>query len=163
MQLNSETQFDKDYQAGCKGETIVLAWLLKNEKVKSVIDASKDKRYQKYDIDYIVQFTDMQLINIEIKTDFQADKTNNIAYEIISNVDYNSKGCFEKTKSDYIFYYIYNSHDLLIADTNKLKQYVKDNSKNLKLIPMGENARGYLININELIKGKIITKYGGII
>lgn len=163
MQLNNETQFDKDNKQGDKGETIVYAWLLRNKNVRHVMDVSKDVRHQKNDIDFIVQLPTLQTKYIELKTDFQADTTGNVPYEMISNIDFNSKGCLEKTKSDFIFFYLYNSHDLLIAETPKLKQYVNENKQYLKLIPMGEKARGYLLNINDLIKRNIIKKYGGII
>lgn len=156
MQSN---RFYSDNDAGTKGETIVMAWLLRQQGIKTILDVSDDNEFQKQDIDFIIQFTNNKICRVEVKTDYKAHETGNIPYEITGNRSLNSHGCLERTKADKIFFYIYNSNELLTADTKTLKQYVADNKDKLKEIPMGDTASGYLLSISELINKNIVKKF----
>lgn len=159
----SSSNFNDDKRAGNRGEIVVQSWLLNQPKIKNVMDVSDDIEFQKQDIDFLVQLSNKQICKVEIKTDYQAHNTGNIPWETISTGSINSKGCCEKTKADKIFYYIYNTNDLLIADVRKVRNYLMENKGKFKEINMGDGAKGYLLNINELQHENLLTKYERII
>lgn len=71
-------------------------------------------------------------------------------YEIWSDIRIYSKGCFEKTEADYIFYYLINTNILYIFNTLELREWVKKHETKLKRTPMGDYALGYIIPFNDL-------------
>lgn len=152
-------EFLIDLKTGEIGENVVLKILQKESNVEDVIDVRDNKLFQKYDVDFLV-YTDRSIIvPIEVKSDTMAHRTKNIAYEVLSNKHYNTKGCFEKTRARYIYYYLTKTKQLYQIDVIKLRSHVKNNYKNnKKLIPMGDNALGYLIKINELLNCNIMKE-----
>ena len=152
-------EFLIDLKTGEIGESVVLKFLQKESNVEDVIDVRDNKLFQKYDVDFLV-YTDRSIIvPIEVKSDTMAHRTGNIAYEVLSNKHYNTKGCFEKTRARYIYYYLTKTKQLYQIDVIKLRSHVENNYKNnKKLIPMGDNALGYLIKINELLKCNIMKE-----
>lgn len=150
-----KNNFKNDLERGKVGEEIVKSFLGDLDWVTDLNDVRDDKEYQKQDIDFVVKTS----YSIEVKTDSLAHITGNLAYEYISNKNYNSVGCFEKTKSDYIYYYLTESKELYIIDTIMLQQYVSENKNKLKLVPMGDYALGYLIKFDTLVKEQISEKF----
>lgn len=148
-------KFNKDLNRGKVGEDVVKEYLNSLEWVEDVEDVREEIKYQKEDIDFVVKTS----YNIEVKTDSLAHKTGNLAYEYISNKNYNSVGCFEKTKSDFIYYYLTESKELYIINTLSLQNYVAENKNNLKIIPMGDYALGFLIKLDTIIEKGIGEKY----
>lgn len=150
-------EFLIDLKTGEIGESAVLKFLQNESNVEDVIDVRNDKVFQKYDIDFLV-YTDRSIIvPIEVKSDTMAHRTGNIAYEVLSNKHYNTKGCFEKTRARYIYYYLTKTKQLYQIDVKKLRNHVKNYYANKrKLIPMGDNALGYLIKINELLENNVM-------
>lgn len=144
-----DTNINKDFKRGKIGEDKIIDFLSSHKSTLQLIDVSYDKWFQQCDVD-LLQITNNGINKIEIKTDFMAHRTGNLAYETTSCKYTNTIGCFEKTCADYIFYYIINTNVLYIFDTLELRQWVEDNKDNLKLIEMGDMALGYLIKLNKL-------------
>ena len=152
-------EFLIDLKTGEIGESVVMKFLQNESNVEDVIDVRNDKVFQKYDVDFLV-YTDRSIIvPIEVKSDTMAHRTGNIAYEVLSNKHYNTKGCFEKTRARYIYYYLTKTKQLYQIDVKKLRLYVEVNYKNKKkLIAMGDNALGYLIKIKELLTNNVMKE-----
>lgn len=142
--------FNSDIQIGDKGENIIYNYLWKHKSTLKIVDVSKDKWFQQFDIDFL-QITNNGIINkIEVKTDRIADRTGNMVYEIYSDRRTYTKGCFEKTEADYIFYYLINTNILYIFSTQELREWILEHQHNLKLVEMGDYALGYIIKLNDL-------------
>ena len=141
--------FHSDSEIGNKGENAIFNYLLNHSSTINLIDVSKDKWFQQFDIDFL-QVTNNGINKIEVKTDRLADKTGNMVYEIWSDRRIYAKGCFEKTEADYIFYYLINSRTLYIFNTKELREWVLKHTNNLKQINMGDNAFGYVIRLSDL-------------
>lgn len=151
--------FYKDLKTGEIGESVVLETLIKINGVEDILDVRDIKEWQQMDVDFLVFTNNNILIPIEVKTDNLAHSTGNIAYEVLSNKHYNTKGCFEKTRAKYIYYYLTNTEKLYQIDVKRLRSHVKANYKGKKkMIAMGDNAEGYLIKINELIKNGVMKE-----
>ena len=60
--------FNSDIQVGNKGENIIYNYLINHPSTDSLIDVSKDKWFQQFDIDFI-QVTNDEINKIEVKTD----------------------------------------------------------------------------------------------
>ena len=123
--------FKEQLEIGKQGETLV----------KSYYEAQKDEEGSKL---YIVRDArpeeqargaDFFIINnrlgfryIEVKTDTQAQDTGNVALEIQIVQDNGTKqaGCQFKTFSDFMFYWIYPSNELLYWQPNELLPYLID-------------------------------------
>ena len=141
--------FHKDNIVGQNGEYIIYNYLSNHSSTINLIDVSKDKWFQQFDIDFI-QVTNDEINKIEVKTDRIADKTGNMVYEIYSDKRFYTLGCFEKTEADYIFYYLINTNILYVFDTQELRKWVLEHQHNLKLVDMGDFALGYIIKLNDL-------------
>ena len=141
--------FHKDNIVGQNGEYIIYNYLSNHSSTINLIDVSKNKWFQQFDIDFI-QITKDEINKIEVKTDRIADKTGNMVYEIYSDKRFYTLGCFEKTEADYIFYYLINTNILYIFDTQELREWVLEHQHNLKLVEMGDFALGYIIKLNDL-------------
>lgn len=141
--------FHKDNIVGQNGEYIIYNYLSNHSSTINLIDISKDKWFQQFDIDFL-QVTNNGINKIEVKTDRLADKTGNMVYEIYSDKRFYTLGCFEKTEADYIFYYLINTNILYIFDTQELREWVEEHKDKLRLTNMGDYALGYIIPLNDL-------------
>ena len=142
--------FHSDNEIGNKGENIICDYLKNLSSTIGLVDVSKDEWFQQFDIDFLQIDIQGNINKIEVKTDRLADKTGNMIYEIWSDRRIYSKGCFEKTEADYIFYYLINTNILYIFNTLELREWVKKHEIKLKRTPMGDYAVGYLIPLNDL-------------
>lgn len=142
--------FHSDNKIGNKGENAIFNFLSTYPSTTAIIDVTKDEWFQQFDIDFLWQDTEYNIFKIEVKTDTLADKTGNMVYEIWSDKRTHSKGCFEKTEADYIFYYLINSRTLYVFNTKELREWVLKHMNNLKQTDMGDNAFGYIIKLNDL-------------
>lgn len=145
---------EKELRIGASGELIVWDKLMHFSNVKSVIDVRDDKQFREFDVDFLVEDTSRQFHWFEIKTDLFAHETGNIAYEFYSSKYYKTQGCFEKTKATDIAYFVPGFKKIFLINVGLLRDYV--HAINLPLKPMGDNALGYLIPIEELEKREII-------
>ena len=142
--------FNSDVQIGNKGESIIYDYLINHPSTFNVINVSNDVWFQQFDIDFLQVTTDYDVNKIEVKTDRMADRTGNMVYEIYSDRRTYTKGCFEKTEADYIFYYLINTNILYIFNTYELRQWVEEHRNKLRLANMGDCALGYIIPLNDL-------------
>ena len=141
--------FNSDVEFGGKGEGIIYNYLLSHPSTVNVIDVTDDKWFQQFDIDFI-HVTDDGVNKIEVKTDRMADKTGNMVYELYSDRRTLTKGCFQKTHADYIFYYLINTKVLYIFRTQELREWVYEHKNELWQTYMGDFAIGYVIPLNDL-------------
>ena len=149
----AKRDFYESISFGEVGEHVVWNILIKMKRTRSVIDVRQDKGFQEKDIDFLVEDINRQFTPVEVKTDYQAHSTGNITYELSTS---GNIGCFEKTEARFIVIYVFNSHTVYFLDVPKLREYVK--TANLKIVPMGDNAEGYLLPIDDLLKSKVIVE-----
>ena len=142
--------FHSDINIGQKGENIIYDYLMNHPSTDNVINVSNDKWFQQFDIDFVQINGSGDVNKIEVKTDRLAHKTGNMVYEIWSDRRIYSKGCFEKTEADYIFYFLINTNIIYIFDTLELRDWVKKHETKLNRTNMGDYAVGYLIPLNDL-------------
>ena len=138
-------KFEEDNSAGKRGEKLFKEFLEKSG--KQCKDVSDDPKYQKDDIDFIVEGKSGNELSFEVKNDSKIAYTGNIFYESISNVDYGTVGCFEKTKADFIVICSEPENKFYLIRSNILKDYVRDNRSSLRYISRveGSNSAGYLV------------------
>ena len=148
-------KFQKDLTTGKIGEDVVFDFLKRDVTTKSVVDVRNDKLFQELDVDFIQETPSNEIRKIEVKTDTLAHTTGNLAYEHTSNKYYNTIGCFEKTRADYIFYYLSEVKQVYILEVERLRNYVHSNRNRFREVSMGDSALGYLIKLEELVKNKI--------
>lgn len=137
--------FEQSLVDGALGELIVADFL--SQKFKSVVDVRRDYNFQQMDVDFLVEDNLGQYKWVEVKTDFSAHETGKMVYELSTS---NHIGCFEKTKAQWIAYYVAGSGRLYMISVKKLREYVRQNTDELTLIKMGDNAKGYLLDIGTL-------------
>lgn len=115
------------------GEAVCQEYLKTWPCVIDIKNVRKDKDYQNKDIDIVIKLKDNQTLTIEVKTD--SYMSGNMFYETISNDVKNEIGCFEKTKSDFIFYYFIHPkyRKIYIFNTDKLREWVHNYKDEFKL------------------------------
>lgn len=91
--------------------------------------------------------------SFEIKSDFMAHKTGNLAIEIQCRGK--DSGIY-KTEADYWVYKITAPDIIIIFHTSKLRKFVEDNMDNYKIIMGGDDnsSKMMLIPIKEILKIK---------
>ena len=115
------------------------------------------------DIDFEIVYRDGHTSTAELKSDMQAHKTGNIAYEELSH---KNPGCFARTKADHIIYYLTETGVAYVLNPHKLRAFVAEMKANerkaasLRVRPakMGEGAFGYLIPIRVLLNNTDIVE-----
>lgn len=147
--------FEDDNIRGKVGERLVFYLLSHNDKIKVVLDVSDDTRYRARDVDFLIQTIKGQVYEVEVKTDFRAHETGNIFFEIESH---GKVGCLRKTTADYIYYYLFHNKKLYMIITEKLREYIDSKGVLFEAVPGGNDSKGYLIPIDELVKLKIATE-----
>lgn len=148
-------KFEEDNSAGKRGESLFRDFLEKTG--KKCRDVSDDPNYQREDIDFIVEGKSGSGLSFEVKNDSKIAYTGNIFYESISNVDYGTIGCFEKTKADFIVICSEPENRFYIIRSETLRNFVRNNRESLRYIPRveGSNSAGYLVpksRVSEHIK-----------
>ena len=93
--------FKGDLRFGKLCEEVIRRFLMHYTNVDDVRDISNSKRGIKDDIDFEIVYRDGHTSTAELKSDMQAHKTGNIAYEELSH---KNPGCFARTKADHIIY-----------------------------------------------------------
>jgi hypothetical protein len=91
----------------------------------NITNVEDDPDYRKIDIDEIFS-KDSNRFTVEIKVDTY-DKTGNYFFELVSNTNTWSDGCFKYTEADYIYYYFINSNELHILPTKKVREWFNKN------------------------------------
>ena len=154
MSLNKK--FKKDLEFGNVGEKIVAAYMAING-MTIVSDESTDTK--DYDIIMYSPKADKNLY-MEVKTDNYVDDNNdtgNIAIEI----RYRGKPSgISTTKSDWWIYYMpdISVNNLWMMPCDKLKRFIKENIKDLKVVKGGDNNWSELV----LIPRKKYAQYFGV-
>ena len=151
-------KFKEDIERGEIGENIIYNYFINLSNVNNVIDVRDDKKYRDIDIDFIVMFSNGEKLNIEIKTDYKAHKTRNLPYEYRSNARNNTIGCLEKTKADYVFWYIYENQKVYKMDIKSVKNFIHSFKNKYPQIDIGDNAKGYLLPIEWLKEMNMIKE-----
>ena len=141
------SNFENDLLYGEVGENKLIVYLFNDSKTKRVLDVRKDKYFQAADVDFLQELNDGSVNKIEVKSDRQAHKTGNIVYEVTSN---GNAGCLKRSIADYVFYYVSESDEGYIISMRRLNALIAQN-RALKVVKMGDNATGYLINIQEAL------------
>lgn len=141
--------FEADLKFGETGEDVAWLRLLKSPTTKQVMDVRKDPYFQKIDVDFLQLTKDGVVNKVEVKTDRMAHKTGNFVFETKSN---GNAGCLQRSEADYVLTVLATGETLTVV-MDWLNVYISEH--NLKEIPMGDNARGYLIPIKDLVAHKI--------
>jgi penicillin-binding protein-related factor A (putative recombinase) len=152
-------KFEEDNSAGKRGEKLFKEFLEKSG--KPCKDVSDDPKYQRDDIDFIVEGKSGNEISFEVKNDSKIAYTGNIFYESISNVDYGTVGCFEKTKADFIVICSESENKFYLIKSDVLRNYVQQNKKSLRYISRveGSNSAGYLIPKSKVSEHLKVVEY----
>ncbi len=145
--------FAEDLSFGREGEAVVRNLLESSGNFDYVIDCSNDKYFQQKDIDVLALVNDGHIAKYEVKTDRKAHETGNIAFELATN---GNIGCLAKTEADYVMYYIERNGKLYCFNARQMRQYLERHR--FKLYRMGDNAEGYLLNINQLLRDRQLKR-----
>ncbi len=115
--------FDDSNTVGKWGESVLRAFLEADPTLRRYQDVSDVESYRKMDIDAILHFQDGPRRKIEMKTDTYT--TGNIFYETESCVEYNTPGCMDKTKAEYLYYYFPGYDKVYILRMDKYRIWFK--------------------------------------
>lgn len=147
------TSFHSDLEFAELGEDKLWLYLLKAEGTRNVLDVRKDPWFQKIDIDFIRETNKGMFHKYEVKTDRQAHETGNFVFETKSN---SNVGCLARSRADYVYYYLSETGAAYLVIMPELRKYISNN--NFKEYVMGDNARGYLIPIADLVRNNIAVE-----
>lgn len=151
--------FKKDMIDAVLGEEATEKYLQDVYGKDNVQDVRNFKAYQNADVDYVAYDNEARkMMNYEVKTDFQANNTGNVAYELTSN---RNPGCLGRSAADYVAYITFateqnpNTHFYMI-NLPEWRKLISNSNKDSKWIfrwnaPMGEGVVGHLFRIEGLL------------
>ena len=151
--------FKKDMIDAVLGEEATEKYLQDVYGKDNVQDVRNFKTYQNADVGYVAYDNEARkMVNYEVKTDFQANNTGNVAYELTSN---GNPGCLGRSAADYVAYITFateqnpNTHFYMI-NLPEWRKLISNSNKDSKWIfrwnaPMGEGAVGHLFKIEGLL------------
>ena len=151
--------FKKDMIDAVLGEEATEKYLQDVYGKDNVQDVRNFKAYQNADVDYVAYDNEARkMVNYEVKTDFQANNTGNVAYELTSN---GNPGCLGRSAADYVAYITFateqnpNTHFYMI-NLPEWRKLISNSNKDSKWIfrwnaPMEEGAVGHLFRIEGLL------------
>lgn len=145
--------FAEDLSFGREGEAVVRNLLESSGNFEAIWDCSSDKYFQERDIDLLGIASDGHIAKYEVKTDRMAHETGNLVFEVKTS---GNVGCLAKTDADYVMYYVEGNDKVFCFNAEQMRRYLKRNR--FKLYRMGDNAEGYLLNINQLLRDKQIRR-----
>jgi len=121
--------FDEQYSIGQKGEELVKKYYESQKddgKTKFIVrDARREEQLK--GADFFIINNELGTRYVEVKTDTQAQDTNNVALEIqIVYGDTKRIGCALKTFPDFLFYWIYPTNRILYWNPESLIPYIMD-------------------------------------
>ena len=145
--------FWDDLTRGMVGEFVVFDALNKLPQIKQVIDVRDDKYFQSVDVDFLVQDRDRQFTWLEVKTDYKTFTTGNVIYEVSTS---GNVGCLEKTKASVVAYYIPQSGNIYLCNTEALRRCVKNND--YRCCEMGQNGMAYIVPLGDLERYGVVKQ-----
>jgi len=121
--------FDEQYSIGQKGEELVKKYYESQKddgKTKFIVrDARREEQLK--GADFFIINNELGTRYVEVKTDTQAQDTNNVALEIqVVYGDTKRIGCALKTFPDFLFYWIYPTNRILYWNPESLIPYIMD-------------------------------------
>ena len=145
--------FNDDVQLAVIGEFVVCNALLEMRGTRQVHDVRYDKRFQEWDVDFLVEDANRQFTWLEVKTDWKTFTTGNVIFETESN---GNPGCLERTKADYVAYFVPQSGNIYMCNTEALRRCVRKFDYPVR--PMGDNARGMIVPLGDLERLGVVQK-----
>lgn len=124
--------FQKSQQMENEGMKPIRQYLRFFDSTVDVLEATVQQQKED-DIDLIWvrnQNGEITSTTIEVKVDYIGHKTNNFAFELVSSEFHMTLGCFMKTKSDLFFYYLHETQQLYIMNTEQVRNwFIEEQSK----------------------------------
>ena len=118
------SNFNEMNERGKLGEAVVASLLLSLG--YEVEDVSGNEAYQKQDIDFVVNGN----ITVEVKTDFQISKTQNLLFEDVFFKEYGDvQGWMHYCTADYICFYDVESGKMYWIDGKVMREVVPKRSE----------------------------------
>ena len=111
--------FEDSNNLGKWGEGIIRTYLEGKPNIRRYQDVSDIESYRKQDIDAILHFLSGKRQKIEIKTDKYT--TGNIFYETESCIEFNTPGCMEKTRAEFLYYYLPGFDKVYVLQMDKYR------------------------------------------
>lgn len=153
-------KFHSDLQKGEYGEYLVKKYLHKHfeDRISYAEDKTDVPKYQKADIDFLVQFDEQAIQSIEVKNDNTLYP--NLFYETVSvskEDREDTPGCMIVSEADVLFYVYEALNITVIAPLPALRQWVKTFFEGggflqeKTVFNAGYQARGYGIPIQKLM------------
>lgn len=143
--------FEECLKNGEVGEHIAWNLLSKNKNIATVIDMRDSTWGREQDVDFMVIATNKDTRFVEVKTDFKAHETGNIAYELKTS---GNAGCFYKTAANWVLYYVPYAKVVYWIDVRRMREHIQ--ARSYSVVRMGDYAEGYLIPIDDLVSDKVI-------
>lgn len=158
---------------GSNTETLVKKWLSDNSTVYRVMDVSKNKTFQRLDVDVVITLKLGLEIQAEIKTDNNLFDTENFLYELqriylqADPAHTSTLGWSAKTPAEYIIWYSPKVEKIIVMRTidyrEAFQNYIKAAGSNVKFNTQ-QTTKNYCTTINVLFPkvyiGDKYTAYG---
>lgn len=118
-----------------------------------ILDLTKEKFWQRGDIDYAVYNTKGELLLFEVKTDYYAHKSGTLIWE--HSKESGNEGRLKRCQADYVFYYLAENGEKYLMDLERAREYVYSTTRTPTYL---HSAEVYFLEIPELTEKGVLRK-----
>jgi hypothetical protein len=140
--------------------SVARAFLLAEDTDGELHDVQADPRFQSRGIDLLWQRRDGALLGVEVKGDRQGNRRGNYFFELVSNLEKNTPGCFLYSTADFLLYVFLQRLEVHLLPLAATRAWFLDAASRYPLRHTGTRlgAEGYttvgaLVPVRDVLKG----------
>ncbi len=107
--------------------------LLKDQPGSLLHDVQGDPRFQHRGVDLLWQWADGQVFGVEVKGDRQGFRRGTYFFELVSNAEKGSPGCFLYSTADLYVYVFVDARQVHVLTLNAVREWFVPRAKQYKL------------------------------
>lgn len=146
--------------AADRAVAVARAFLLGEDARSDIHDVQADPRFQARGIDILWERSGGELLGVEVKGDRQAARRGNYFFELVSNLEKNTPGCFLYSTADLLLYVFLQRLEVHLLPLSATRSWFLDAAGEYPLRHTGTRlgAEGYttvgaLVPVRHVLKG----------
>lgn len=119
--------------AADRAVALTREYLLEQEPRSFVHDVQADPRFQHRGVDLLWERPDLKVLGVEVKGDRQGKRRGNYFFELISNAEKDTPGCFLYSVADLLAYVFLDARELHCLELKAVRDWFLPRAKDFPL------------------------------
>jgi hypothetical protein len=146
--------------AAQRAVAVARAFLLAQDAQSTLYDVQSDPRFQARGIDFLWERDGRALLGVEVKGDRQAAQRGTYFFELVSNLEKNTPGCFLYSMADFVLYVFLQRLEVHLLPLPKARRWFLANAARFplrhtttRLGPHSYTSVGALVPVRDVLQG----------